>query len=474
MALSADDAVDTAKRLLKMREPEQHRLNKIAAYTRGDASSVYVPRGAKREYHWLIRRAKMNILPLVVTVVAQALYVDGYRPEKKDTNAAAWKFWQANRMDARQHGLHRSALKYGVAYNVVLPGRMADQSTPVITPTSPRRMTAFYADPVNDEWPLFAIDDTVQNTATAQKRRVVRLLDGTSRYTMSGEARPGGDLTLDEAEDHGLGVCPVVRYLNGADLDGEDCVLGEVEPLFEMQDQLNATTFNLLMAQQYSAFRQRWVTGMVPNDENGRPRAPFDPRVDAVWVGEDKDTKFGEFGQTDLGGYLESREATIRHLATVSQVPPHNLLGQMVNLSAEALNAARDGLNSKIAERKSSFGESHEQTMRLAALAAGDDAGWNDMSAQVVWRDTESRSLAQTVDALGKLVQMLGVPAEELWEKVPGISETDVARWKAAAEASDPLGKINAALDMQFGGVAAMPNAPKPQAAGESAPAPAG
>lgn len=467
MALTPDQAVDTASRLLVMRAEEQPRLRKIAAYLRNDASSVYVPKGARQEYRWLIKRAKLNILPLVVTTVAQSLFVDGYRPEKTDENAKAWKIWQANRMDGRQSGLHRAALKYGVAYNVVMRG----DPVPVITPKSPRRMTAFYEDPVDDEWPMFAIEEVVQNTDKGTQRRIVRLYDDTTRYTLSGDAKAGSKLVLGAGPDdtgietHDLGVCPVVRYLNGDDLDGDECVLGEVEGLIEMQDQINSTTFNLLMAQQYAAFRQRWVTGMAPPlDDGGNPIEPFNAAVNRLWVAEDHDTKFGEFGQTDLKGYLESREATIRHIATVSQTPPHSILGTMANLSAEALNSARDGLNSKIAERKSTFGESHEQTLRLSALASGDKDGWADTSAQVVWRDTEARSLAQTVDALGKLVQMLGVPADELWEKIPGVTQQDVKRWKAAAEKGDGMAQLKAIVDRQM--ASAQPPPPAIEVAG--------
>lgn len=467
MALSEAEVIDTATRLLKMREREQPRLQKISAYMRGEASSVYVPKGAKQEYRWLIKRAKVNVLPLVVTVVAQALYVDGYRPAQSDENARAWEFWQANRMDARQHGLHRAALKYGVAYAVVMPGK----PVPVITPKSPRRLTAYYADPTADEWPLFAVEETIRNDIKGQVRSVL-LYDDTHRYSLEGLAENGGKLRMVEARRHGLGVCPVVRYLNGDDLDGEDCVRGEVEPLIEMQDQLNSTTFNLLMAQQYAAFRQRWVTGMAPPvDENGSPLEPFNAAVNRLWVAEDSDTKFGEFGQTDLGGYLSSAEATVRHIATVSQTPPHHLLGQMANLSAEALAAAESGLQRKISERRSTFGESHEQVLRLASRAAGDQKGWEDISAQVVWRDTEARALASTVDALGKLTQMLGVPAQELWERIPGVTQTDVLRWKETAKEADAMEKLNATLDRQLNGVpqpGTEPTAPEP------VPAPAG
>lgn len=460
MALSEKDVIDTSRRLLKMRELEQPRLKKISAYMRGEASSVYVPKGARQEYKWLIKRAKVNVLPLVVTVVAQALYMDGYRPAGGDDNAAAWDIWQANRMDARQHGLHRASLKYGISYNVVLPGK----PQPVITPKSPKRMTAFYEDPVDDEWPEFAVEETIRNGLKGQTRSV-RLYDDTHRHILEEDLNPGGKLLFVRSEEHSLGVCPVVRYLGCDDLDGEDGLRGEVEPLFEMQDQLNSTTFNLLMAQQYSAFRQRYVSGMVATDAAGNPQAPFQAAVDRLWAAEDPDVKFGEFSQTDLTGYLKSAEETIRHIATVSQTPPHHLLGQMSNLSAEALAAAESGLQRKIGERKSGFGESHEQTLRLASLAAGDKKGWADVSAQAVWRDTEARALASTVDALGKLVTMLNVPAQELWERIPGVTQTDVIRWRAAAKEGDAEAQLNAIVDKQKAEADALDNPPNPDGA---------
>lgn len=463
MVMSADDAVVTARRLLELRKDEQVRLNRIADYMSGKHSSIYVPRGARAEYRWLIERAKVAILPLIVTVVAQNLYVDGYRPKGSDDNAEPWAVWQANRLDARQHGVHRAALTFGASYAVVMPGK----PVPVVTPFSPRRLTALYADSVNDEWPIFAVEERLENTAKGQ-RRVVRVYDDQARYSLTGNA-DGSVLQLDgptAVQEHKLGVCPVVRFINSDDLDG-DGVLGEVEPLIDSQDQLNMTTFNLLMAQQYAAFRQRYVTGMVPPlDEGGNPVEPFRARVDGMFVAEDADTKFGEFEATDLKGYLDSREATIRHIATLSQVPPYHLLGHMVNLSAEALAAARDGLDRKTGERQALFGEAWEQTLRLAALASGDTKSWEDTAAQVVWRDTSARSLAQTVDALGKLVTMLGVPPTELWEKIPGVTQTDVGRWKAVAEKGDAMNRLNGIIAKQMS-----PPAPSPLPPPAAAPA---
>lgn len=450
MVLDRSQAEATVRTLLELREGEQDRLQRIYDYVRGAQSSVYVPTSARVEYRWLLRRSIVNMMPLVVNVVAQNLYVDGYRPAGSDENARVWEFWQANRMDARQHGIHRAALKYGISYSVVLPG----DPVPVITPMSPRRMTAFYADPANDEWPIYAVEVTTERVKAEDgkltKRKLIRLFDDTAVYRFVAKA---GSETLDFGgiDEHGLGLCPVVRYVNEADLDEDEAVAGEVEPLIEIQDQINSTTFGLLMAQQYAAFRQRWVTGMaVPEDEQGNPIEPFRSAVDRLFVAEDPETRFGEFGQTDLSGYLKSREESIRSMATISQTPPYYLLGVVANLSAESLAAARDGLDRKTDERKSTFGESHEQMLRLAGLAAGDEEAWRDTSAQVVWRDTSTRALAQTVDALGKLSQMLGVPPQELWERIPGVTQTDIARWKETAKQQDSIAQLNAVLDRQL------------------------
>jgi hypothetical protein len=75
---------------------------------------------------------------------------------------------------------------------------------------------------------------------------------------------------------------------------------------------------------------------------------------------------------------------------------------------------------------------------------------WEDTAAQVVWRDTSARSLAQTVDALGKLVTMLGVPPQELWERVPGVTQTDVERWKKAASEGDAMNRLNGIIEKQM------------------------
>lgn len=449
MALSKTDAVDVTARLLPGWDTEKKRLDIIDLYLRGQHNAPYQPRVPNSEYSKLVARSVSNWLPLVVSAQAQALYVEGYRRADEPSNAQAWDYWQANGLDRRQSAITRAALAHGSSYAVVLPGDTA----PVIRGVSARKMFASYNDPAEDDWPVFAV-----RVESAGDRWAIRLYDDTSIIYLDA-ASDLSDVQYLNSQDHDLGVCPVVRFTDELDLDGR--THGQVEPLIPVQDRINQTAFDLLLAQTYGAFKVRTVSGMelpesLEDDDTATAAAKLAARrsrqaelaVNRFLVAPDPDTKFGQLDETPLDGFINSLDTSVRHLAAISQTPPHHLLGQMANLSAEALAAAEAGLTRKVEEHKHGFGESFEQTLRLAALAAGDSAGALDFSAQVVWRDTESRSLSQTADALQKLKDM-GVPLEMLLEKVPGWSQTDVERAKSLMQQGDAFTRLAAMLDAQ-------------------------
>lgn len=129
-------------------------------------------------------------------------------------------------------------------------------------------------------------------------------------------------------------------------------------------------------------------------------------------------------------------------MATISRTPPHYFLGNAgVFPSGEALRAAEAGLTSKAWDRARDNGEPVEEAMRLAfRLAAlspqvsSRDAArfrkWADLTAaEAKWRDPETRTESEHIDALMKQ-QSLGVPDEILWERVP-YSPQEIVRIKA-------------------------------------------
>jgi hypothetical protein len=439
LALTDAEVIAQTKVMLKWRRSEAYRLDRLHSYLRGTQPFTWNTTAPSTEIRRLANLARVNMMGLVVDSVAQSMYVDGYRSNPKDgkapeslDNAPAWTLWQQNRMDARQLGVHRAGLAYGASYVTVLPGK----PVAVIRGVSPRDMTCIYGD--DDDWPECALE---RRRSAVPKEVLYRLFDKEMVYWV--KVKGGGSPEFVSSEKHGRGVVPVVRFRALDDLDSE--CRGEIEDLIPLQDQIDVTTFGLLVGQHYGAFRQRYILGWTAESEEETLKASaaklwaFDEHPDEI--------KVGEFEQIDLKGYLESREATIRHLASVSQTPAHELVGQLVNLSAEALAAAEASKRRKVTEREAMFGESWEQVLELGGTIEGYDT---DPEAEVRWRDTEARALSATVDALGKMASMLNIPADQLWEKIPGVSQQDVQRWKAAAESGDAFAGLNALLERQM------------------------
>ncbi|MFE0187746.1 phage portal protein [Streptomyces sp. NPDC058989] len=427
---------------------DRERLDRIDRYMRGEHDGPYIPRSATEEYKLLAKRAISNWLPLLVKTPSQAMAVDGYRrsagldgdaPEETPTE---WRAWQDNRMDARQTPVHRAALTYGQAFATVLRDP-ADPDRPVIRGVSPRLLYASYEDPAADALPLWALQvETVPDAEGVEAR--AWLYDATHVYDFLVGGKGGPQLLA--SRPHGMGVCPVVRFAPDIDLEGR--VTGVVEPMIPIQDRVNQTVFDLLVSQTFGSFKVRTISGMAPEfrrdpdtgeilyDANGRPQViPIQADASRFLVAPDADTKFSQLDETPLSGFLDAIELATKHLAALSQTPPHYLLGSMVNLSAEALAAAESALSRAVDEYKHSMGESWELVLFLCATVVGAEP---DPRAEVLWKDAESRSLAQTVDALGKAVTMLNVPARAMWSRIPGVTARDVEEWAQIQEADDP------------------------------------
>ncbi len=432
------------------------RLGKPKRYLAGEHDDAYMPKGAKAEFKHLAKRAVTNWLPLVSDTFARDLFVEGYRTPKSTDDEKAWEHWQRNGLDARQSIAIRGALDYGASYVLVLPG----DNGPVIKPLSPLRSMAWYADE-DDLWPTQAI------------RHIGRTPDGKGRLlevyednqVVTYEVDEGGKYVERSTATHPLDYVPWVRFRDR--LDGQ--ARGLITPLIPLQDRVNEISFATLIAIQYASFRQRWATGLAipvnddPEDEDfGKPLETFESAINRLWISDSSEAKFGDFAQTELSGHHTAYTTAVKTLAAIGQISPDVMMGQMVNVSGEALLNMQHTTRRKRTELEVIFGESWEQVFRLAAAMNGDPVPAPD--AQVRWRDADGTNMAATVDALGKMVQMLGVPQEALWEKVPGITEQDLLRWRELATV-DPLDALTEELRRQTSPVPEAPAAVAPVAA---------
>jgi len=420
------------------------RLGLVRDYLRGDHRQPYAPKGARREFRETGQNAVTNWLPLVSDTYADSLHVAGYRAKTATDNVDVWEFWQANGLDARQTIATRGALEYGAAYVRVL--RSVGKS-PSITPLRALRSYALFED-VDDEYPAFFLYRR-GHTALGDEE-IYELLDDTNLYEIRVSKDGGSQLRIASTSAHGMPVCPIVRFRDR--LDGE--AVGIIRPLIRLQDRINEVVFNLLMALQYASLRQRWATGLalpekdILDPETGEvigsePIEPFEAAVNRLWISDSPDTKFGDFAQTEVSGHLQTYDSSVRTFAAHAQISPNILTGDLINLSADALAQMEKTTQRRLGGYEMLFGEAWEQVFQLASIAAGLPIV---EGAEVRWRDTEARSFESTVKGLSTLATDLKAPVTELWERVPGVTPAELARWKAAAEKPDAAALLTEAL----------------------------
>jgi hypothetical protein len=197
-----------------------------------------------------------------------------------------------------------------------------------------------------------------------------------------------------------------------------------------IQDAVNKLLADMLVGSEYTAFRQRVLMGIdQPKDPNtGKPIPLQDVEKRAqqsrLWVFPGKDARAFEFQANDLDNFRKAMDGLVRDLTAQTRTPPHYVSGQIVNASGDALKAAETGLVARVRDKMDPFAEAHEETMRLAFKAIGDERA-NATDAETIWRDPESRSQAETVDAAVKLKGLL--PDEILMERI-GMSPQEIDR----------------------------------------------
>lgn len=481
-----DELTKLASRLLKIIQNDRPKLERLDRYHKGDHDEPYMPEGASAEYALLAERSISNRMPLLIDTPTQALYVENYRPgtegdEDEDSELSlgeidpAWDHFERSHLTARQGAIYRGAFIFGHCFilaerDTKRPGKSRGR------PLSALTTAAVYEDAANDLDPLAALT-ILRNPEASKSERgkgapgLARMWDDVNEYrvTWHNVDEPTVELTGPHGSTEG---CPVTRFAPYVDLEGR--TIGLIEPMIPTQDRLNQTIFDLLIAQTGSSFTTRTITGMAPPvmhdadgeivyDGNGNPvPAPFNINGKTVLMAEDDDVKFGTLEGTPLEGYIAAIQQTLQDWASMTQTPPHHMLGKIANLSADALNAAEMALARKVEEFRHIFAECWERHFKIVASMEGRES--LDEHGEVVWRDMEARSLSQTADALGKLADQLGIPKRGLWPRVPGVKAQELRDWERMRSEDDADVAIAESLSRASGSRVAALNARAPAA----------
>lgn len=435
------------------------RMSKMRDYHRGKQMFPRPPANVDTTLFDLVKRSTMNLMRLAVNIPSQLSFIDGYSRVDSgvvERDPVEWGVWHKSGFKAQQTNVFRTSLIYGHSFVMV------DPATGILRLLTTQNTTAFFADPVNDRVPIYAVTlqkwDAGRNVLVyMDDQHIVRVPYESNLLAWDKNLLYNNDVIV---EKHSLGRCPVVRFT--CELDDEGRAVGIVESLIPAQDRVNQTVFDLLVTQTYGSFGVRWATGVTGEavlDENGQQRVdangfpvytPMEVSQNRVMMTDNPEARFGTLPATPLGGFIDALDSAVRAFAVLGNIPPHSLLGSMNNLSGETIEAAMGQTSRFTHMLKVSWGESVLALMELVRAAWGIPEP-EGSKYQVRWREMSDASIAQTVDALGKAATMLGVPGEALWSRVPGVTDADLMHWRnmrdeqAEAQLFDSTDGANAA-----------------------------
>lgn len=402
-----------------------------------------------RAYRTLMSLTDSDWPKLIVDSVEERLEVQGIRFADEQADEDAWSVWQDNGLDAESSLLHTATLTNGRAYAIVWSDDADDQ--PEITlehaslcaveyelGTRRRRKAAIR------RW--FEAGKWYVNLYTPDAIYKFKASDSGENMPQEGGSTWIANVVNGVSElENPLGEVPVVEFAVNRSLRpspfGVAC--GEFEANLRHIDRIHYKIFCGLVALTWSGFPLRALIGdPILRDDDNKPLPPFDMLASSIVQLENPDAKLVQLPEANIDNY--SPEMDIKHLAALTKTPAHYLLGEMINLSADAIRASEAALISKARRHMRTLGESWEDVTRLALRVRNpDDPRASDQKAQIIWKDPESRSLAERADAATKLAS-INVPWQTIASMVLGMTPQEITRAEAD-RGSDVLSALLAA-----------------------------
>lgn len=371
-----------------------------------------------------------NLMPTVAETVKDRLKLDGFTVSA--AQPATDELWRRNRLKVRANQVHLDALIEGDAYVIVWPDR---EGVPTFYPN---RATAIVID-YDDEQPGYIIKAA---KAWADK-------DGKYRLTLYYRDRIEKYVTRDRAQggmpdrasafirlevvgetwpiDNPYDKVPVFHFNNRGSVGGLGC--SELTEAIPVQDALNKSIADMLVASEFYGVPQRWATGLEDDLTSAAAQKRYKLIAGEVWGNTNKDVKFGEFAPADISKYILISETFRKEIARVSRTPMHYFALEGEMPSGESLRVAESPLMAKVKDKTESFGAVWSDAMRFA-LQVGNHG---DTEPEPKWANTETRDDNAEVERVAAKHRDLKVPLEDCWREL-GYTEEQIARMKVESE----------------------------------------
>jgi hypothetical protein len=408
--------IDWLNRLLPKLEADRPRLQAYDNWYWGAHPPAHIPPELDHRYltqfQQLLNQSKANFMQLVIDAMANRCRVQGFRlsaVEDETADQESWRMWQGSNMDAEHRLAIRDTFTKGRGALMVWSGdpmptiTVEDACQTIVEHEPGNRLKRAAALKVwIDEW----TGDERANVylpAGITKFKRVRPPDRTVTTpitsTVTVAVMPDAPKPPSEWEElpdefvvNPVGIVPVIPLVARPDSMGRGH--SELEGVIAIQERINGTIFNRVLAGWFAAFRQKWATGVtIPEDKDGNPVEPWNQAINRMFVDTDPTAKFGTFDATDLKQYLEAHESDVKDIAAITFTPRHFLIQQGQEPSGDAINSAEAGLIAKVKDREDYLSDAFEEAIRLARLFAGETDA--PVESELVWADPRDPAIVE-------------------------------------------------------------------------------
>lgn len=425
MNLHIDEAITTFR-------GNSGRYAKQERYYDGKHDLAFATQKFQTAFGTLFREFALNLCPVVCDAMRDKLKITGFSVEDSGGNdtehvaETARRIWSANRMALRSGEVHKEALKTGDAYVIVWPDTAGNAA---IYPNRAAACTVVYS----EEEPG-RIERAAKYWRTRDGRVRLNLFypDRIEKYISDGRSEAGlpdakAFSLYRENADEGVianpfGVVPVFHFANNSETGAFG--RSEMEAAIPVQDGLNKTVLDMLVAMEYSAFRQRWVAGieLEIDEATGKPLEPYVAGIEQLWVASDPKARFGDFDPSDLEQFLKVKDGFRMDIASVTGTPLHYLMQTTKGVpSGESIRKAETRFLAKVRDRQESFGQVWADVMSLACAAGGNGAG---VRFATNWEDPAPVSERELLENI-LMKKEIGIPVEQALREA-GYGDDDV------------------------------------------------
>lgn len=282
----------------------------------------------------------------------------------------------------------------------------------------------------------------------------------TKREVVTARRKRGGDpWSHVERVPHGLGAVPLVAVVNQPRV-GMPYGKSEItKALRGYTDSASRALVAMDVNREFFSAPQRYALNVDQEKfvgPDGVPKSAWQMVTGRLWaVPPDEDgaePKLGQFDPISPGPYLEQVKGLAQLVAAESAIPPTYLGFSTDNpSSADAIKQMEARLVRRAVRRQSTFGEAWAEVGRLALSALS--GGVVAEQPRVMWENASTPTLASTMDAVVKYVQVGGASADDrVMRELIGFSPAQIAQ----LEASDARRRADMRMRMlqaQSGGV---------------------